>query len=78
MQTEPEGGLSNLFMQVGAYLEKVTPNGSCIIVVEQGTTMLNVLKELVESKVHRVWVVDAGHHPVGVITLTDILSVFLK
>jgi CBS domain-containing protein len=37
-------------------------------------TMHDATRKLVENKLHRVWVVDDGNHPVSVISLTDLLE----
>jgi CBS domain-containing protein len=39
-------------------------------------TLFEVMELVLRSHVHRVWVVDQQHRPVGLITLTDILSKF--
>jgi CBS domain-containing protein len=39
-------------------------------------TLLEVMELVLRSHVHRVWVVDQQHRPIGLITLTDILSKF--
>jgi len=40
------------------------------------STLRQVIRLLVENRIHRVWVVDAENHVVGLITLTDILCKF--
>ena len=33
-----------------------------------------VIRRMATSRIHRIFIVDAAHKPVGVVTLTDILS----
>ncbi|GBC02461.1 hypothetical protein RclHR1_04640004 [Rhizophagus clarus] len=40
-------------------------------------TLSQVMAGIIRSKAHRVWVVDEDDVPIGVITLSDILSMFL-
>jgi len=42
------------------------------------STLSEVMKSLVDNQVHRVWVVDQGGKPIGVVTLTDIIRLFLS
>ena len=43
-----------------------------------GNTILEVLRALVEHKVHRVYVLDDAGCPIRVITLTDVLRMVTK
>jgi CBS domain-containing protein len=42
------------------------------------TTLGKVLTLLVKNNVHRVWIVDADQHPIGVVSRTDICEAFIK
>jgi len=46
------------------------------VVVKPTGTLADVMKLIVDNKVHRVWVVDDKDRPVSIVTLTDILSCF--
>jgi CBS domain-containing protein len=39
-------------------------------------TIEKVARRMADERVHRVIVVDAGGHPVGILTALDVLSVF--
>jgi CBS domain-containing protein len=43
------------------------------IVCTPDATLGEVIQRVVAEKVHRMYVVDENSHPLGVITLTDIL-----
>lgn len=32
---------------------------------------------MLESHIHRVWIVEEGDKPVGVVTLSDVLNIFV-
>lgn len=49
--------------------------GRELLTCEESTTYVQVLKALVESGEHRVWVVDEHHKPIGVVSLTDLCAV---
>ena len=46
-----------------------------VVSAQPGSTLREVIAMVVGSKVHRVFVTDAGGKPVGVVTLTDIIRV---
>jgi CBS domain-containing protein len=56
-----------------------TPRGTgAVVVVTAATTFLQVLESLTPKHLHRVYVVDADHKPVSIITLTDVLRCVAK
>eukprot|EP00029_Vermamoeba_vermiformis_P007373 TRINITY_DN3178_c0_g1_i1.p1 TRINITY_DN3178_c0_g1~~TRINITY_DN3178_c0_g1_i1.p1 ORF type:complete len:309 (+),score=100.99 TRINITY_DN3178_c0_g1_i1:263-1189(+) len=61
-------------LRVDEYLAKHSPNSAKPVVVYHDTKLSDVVKELVESKVHRVWVVDGEMRPQGVVSTTDIMK----
>ncbi|KAG1363180.1 hypothetical protein COCNU_11G000070 [Cocos nucifera] len=46
-----------------------------LITCDPGTSLAQVMEEMVEGGVHRVWVVDPGGSLVGLVSLTDMLRV---
>jgi len=59
-------------------IEYLTRNGPLRepIVCSSDTKFGDVIRMVVESKIHRVWVVNDERKPIGVITLTDIVTKF--
>lgn len=62
-------------LPIGDFLQKHSPNSLNSICCTKQTTLINVCKELVQSKVHRLWVVDDDFKPVGVVSTTDIMKI---
>ncbi len=48
------------------------------VCVRGDTLFADVVKELVVSHVHRVWVIDDDFKPTGVISITDIAAVLCR
>jgi CBS domain-containing protein len=48
------------------------------IVVHSAVSVQQIMEKMVNFKTHRVWVVDGRDQPIGVITMTDIVRVFLE
>mmetsp|Transcript_19020 Transcript_19020/g.53354 ORF Transcript_19020/g.53354 Transcript_19020/m.53354 type:complete len:311 (-) Transcript_19020:294-1226(-) len=69
--------LPDLTKPVDKYLAHYSPRSLTPIVLTDDATLLDVVNTLVESKIHRVWLVDADGKPTGVVSLTDIAS-FVK
>ncbi|CAG8651071.1 3083_t:CDS:2, partial [Ambispora gerdemannii] len=46
--------------------------------IRPNSTIGYTIAKLTATKAHRVWVVDEKMHPIGVVSLTDILSVFAR
>jgi len=44
--------------------------------VKPSVTLAQVIQNLVDNRVHRVWLIDDKEKPIGVVTLTDVLNVF--
>jgi len=66
-----------VYEQVLSYLKKcnrIRPIVSCF----PNAHLETVLQQLIEGQVHRVWVVDDKYVPVGLITMTDVLRLFVK
>jgi 5'-AMP-activated protein kinase regulatory gamma subunit len=47
-----------------------------LITVFPDQRLFNVVDSILMTGVHRVWVVDKNHKPIGVISLTDIMKTF--
>eukprot|EP00211_Chloroparvula_japonica_P017742 CAMPEP_0119121592 /NCGR_PEP_ID=MMETSP1310-20130426/2151_1 /TAXON_ID=464262 /ORGANISM="Genus nov. species nov., Strain RCC2339" /LENGTH=298 /DNA_ID=CAMNT_0007111163 /DNA_START=132 /DNA_END=1024 /DNA_ORIENTATION=- len=47
-------------------------------VCKANETLRDILKRLAKSGGHRLWIVDDDLHPIGVITLTDLMRTFMK
>jgi CBS domain-containing protein len=45
-----------------------------LVTVPKDTSVTELARMMVDAHIHRLFVVDAGFHPVGVITATDILA----
>jgi CBS domain-containing protein len=52
--------------------------GMSVDVCSRSTALHEVLRVLVEGRLHRIYVVDDQQHPEGIITLTDILCFVSK
>jgi len=46
------------------------------VVCTDKSTLMDVMEKINKTGVHRVWMVDEDFHPIGVVTLTDILQIF--
>jgi CBS domain-containing protein len=44
--------------------------------VKSSATLGQVIQNLVENRVHRVWLIDDKEKPIGVVTHTDLMNVF--
>jgi len=47
------------------------------IICRINDTLATVIKKLVENKIHRVWIVNDGLKPIGVVSLTDVIDAFV-
>lgn len=45
--------------------------------ISSSQTFADAVNELVTKRLHRVWIVDERNHPVGVVSLTDVLRAFV-
>jgi CBS domain-containing protein len=64
----------HLLDTVRHFLNKNSPNSLQPIVGLGSSTLVQIVKELVESKLHHLWVVD-DFKPTGIITLTDVMRI---
>lgn len=60
------------------YLEKFSPSSLKPTCIRAETTVADAVKTMVEDKVHRLWVIDADFKPVGVVSMTDLNSLFVS
>lgn len=69
-----------LAMSTSQFAEKhssASQTPKAIMVTPEGT-FGDVINLVTHAKTHRVWVVDANHKPIGVISLTDVCRVITK
>jgi CBS domain-containing protein len=52
--------------------------GQTLVVAPPAATFLQVLELIVCHRVHRVYIMDQGEKPVGVVTCTDVLKVVTR
>jgi len=75
----PDGGLFwRLYGTTKSFLHKLDQEGQghrprSVQTVSVDDTLETVLVKLAEHKIHRVFIVDEKHHPIGIITIKDIL-----
>jgi len=68
-----------LDMSIKAYLDVVTAGKeNKAVVCGPDDTMEDVIRSLVESRIHRIYVVDGNDRPLRVVTLRNILKKFVK
>ena len=68
--------IENLKLPVLEFLSKIS-NGKSNghpVVATTNTTFEQVLDKIVSHHLHRIWLVDQADKPIGVITLSDLLS----
>lgn len=68
----------SLLKEVGEYLAEYSPESLKPIVVTKETTLYDVCKEFVETHVHRLWIVNDDFQPTGIVSLTDVLQIFVN
>ena len=56
---------------------QVDPLAWCISCVKDDQLMV-LIHRILKAKVHRIWVCDESFHPVGVVTMTDILTALMQ
>ena len=49
----------------------------CVTCTENDT-LFDIITKFIIFKVHRIWVVDANYHPVGVISLSDVIEKYVS
>jgi len=73
--------LEGLFMEqfphflksVEDFLSEYSPASMQPVCCRRDTTFEVAIKEMISSGVHRLWVVNDDYHPIGVVSMTDIL-----
>ena len=69
-------------MNVSDFLSRVKESSlnrvTDLVTCQEGKTLEAVMQRALESKVHRVWIVDGDQRPVGVMSYTDMISLFLS
>jgi CBS domain-containing protein len=70
----PDQTLKNFVAKV----RKILGDGKYPISVERQATTSAVIKEFTKTNVHRIYVVDDEKKPVGVISLVDIIELFVR
>eukprot|EP01089_Gocevia_fonbrunei_P015484 TRINITY_DN453_c0_g1_i1.p1 TRINITY_DN453_c0_g1~~TRINITY_DN453_c0_g1_i1.p1 ORF type:complete len:325 (+),score=71.44 TRINITY_DN453_c0_g1_i1:79-1053(+) len=77
--------LKDLLLPVWDYLVKrATPEEEYVcekslhpLSVKKGDTLEHAIYKVVATRVHRLWVIDNDKKPIGVVSLTDLMQVFL-
>jgi CBS-domain-containing membrane protein len=70
--------LTFMTMSVMEFLAHRSPLSLEPVVITPDATVNEVLKTLADSKLHRMWIVDKGNHPQGVVTLTDVMNTLMR
>jgi CBS-domain-containing membrane protein len=47
-----------------------------VVGINEETPLCDVMTKMLESKVHRVWILDSNNKPTGVISMTDVIRLF--
>jgi len=68
----------SLIMPVFQFLKHGGMSTFPVGTVKPTTAFSLVLLKLIAMRVHRLWVVDENSHPIGVITLTDVMQALLS
>jgi len=66
--------LPSFLLPVKDFLKKHSPSSLTPVKTKKVMTIGEVLKELVSNHVHQMWIVDKDSHPIGIISLTCIIS----
>lgn len=70
--------LPDLAKPVKDYLEQYHPESFNCVTARPETQLKDVVKDLAESHLHRVWVIDGDNKPIGVVSLRDVIDVVLS
>jgi len=70
--------LSLVMEPVVEYLHKKYPHPRPLVTVTAKSTLKEVLEKQILGKVHRVWIIDAHNHPIGVVTMTDAIRIIFN
>jgi len=60
---------------VSEFLDENSPESLKPIVARMDTKLVDIIKELVENKIHHVWVVDNDFKPLGCMSTTDVIKI---
>jgi hypothetical protein len=72
-----EDTVSDVFLPVSDYLNKVRKSERKLVVCYEDTPLREVMELAVKNSVHRVWVIEQeGEKPVGEISMTDMLAMY--
>mmetsp|Transcript_27964 Transcript_27964/g.39038 ORF Transcript_27964/g.39038 Transcript_27964/m.39038 type:complete len:342 (-) Transcript_27964:237-1262(-) len=71
-----ENRLLDLLFVVPMYLKTYHGQMKKPLTISPETSFGDALDKLVESKVHRLWIVDKNEKPIGVFSLSDVISQF--
>lgn len=66
--------LPSFLLSVAEFLEKHSPNSMKPICCKSDITFQGVLKEMVKSNVHHIYVIDGDHKPISIVSATDIMK----
>jgi len=76
---EDAGHISRLFLSIEEYLGIVCGGKAPTpFAVHLSTTFVDVLRQMINRSVHRIYITDAENKPIGVISLTDILVTIVE
>jgi len=62
---------------VTRFLAELHPASLNPVVCHKGDSLKYVLFKMLSLRIHRVWLIDAQHVPIGVVTMSDVLSKFI-
>lgn len=65
----------SFLLTVEEYLQKHSPNSLSPVCVRTDTKFADVVKELADNKIHRLWVLGNEFEAAGVISLTNVMAV---
>lgn len=64
-----------LLTSVAEYLTASRPLGGSLVACTDSCTLADAVRQMVERRVHRVYVVDEAKKAVGIVTLSDVLRI---
>jgi len=67
-----------LLQPVADYLEEFSPRSLNSFCMKADAKFADLVGEMVENKLHRLWIIDDDFKPVGVVSLTDVCAIFSK
>ena len=69
---------STVFLPVGKFLDEKIKRQKKFVSVKKDSTLKEVMKEFVDLKIHRLFIVDDNNKVVGVITGSDVVAAILE